>query len=640
MCVNYKSDMKQNMKWCLRSVLLGWGVSLPTVFLSTSIRPSYAISEVPKTNDRLITTASAFDINIAQQLPNRDRFIQPKPKLPAPKPEKSEPILSPSPSDLPTFAPNLEQPGISIPVRKIEVIGSTVFDLERFERIVKPLEGNSVSLEELRNVADAITKLYIDENYVTSRAVLVEQEISDGNVQIQVIEGRLQEIQIEGGKRLINYVRSRITLGADTPLRTDRLEDQLLLLKEDPLIKNIKARLQPGDNDGESILVVQVIEANPFTADFSADNYSPPILGSERFGLELAYGNVTGLGDKISASYKRTTTGESNLWDFKYAVPLNPMNGTLQLRTFLSRSEFTTSPTFTLINQGQVTSEKFDLELDSDYNLYEGTFRQPFIRNPREELALSFGFSHRDGQPIEALEAAGLPSLIADFLQEEGLEPGLQSLGLFNPELSEDKTSVFKLGLDYLTRDEQGVWALRSQLNLGTGLFDATVRNGSNPDSLFLSWLFQAQRVQRLGNNNLLIISADLQLTPDSLLPSEQFVLGGGQSLRGYRQNVRFGDNGFRLSIEDRIALKKDKEGKPTIQLAPFIDLGKVWNNPDNPTSLPDQTFLAGMGTGLLIDPTPAVSIRLDFTVPLVDLDDRGNNIQDDGLYFSINIRP
>ena len=625
---------------CLKSVIFGWGISLPTAILSTSLRPSYAVSEVPTTNEGLTTTVPALDLNIAQQPPNRDRFIQPEPKLPAPKPAESEPLLSPPPSDAPTSAPQLEQPRVSIPVRKIEVIGSTVFTPEQFDPLVKPLEGRSVSLEELQNTADAITQMYIERGYLTSRAVLVEQEITEGSVQIRAIEGRLQEIQIEGGKRLIGYVRSRIEIGADTPLRADRLEDQLLLLQEDPLIKSIRARLQPGERLGESILIVEIIEANPFTADFSADNYSPPILGSERFGLELAYGNVTGLGDKISASYKRSTTGESNLWDFQYSVPLNPMNGKLQLRTFLSRSEFTTSPTFTLINQGQVTAETFDLELDSDYNLYEGSFRQPFIRTPREELALSFGFSHREGQPIEALEAAGLPSLIADFLQEEGLEPGLQTLGLFEPELSEDKTSVFKLGLDYLTRDERGVWALSSQLNLGTGLFDATVRSDSNPDSLFFSWLFQVQRVQRLGNNNLLIISADLQLTPDSLLPSEQFVIGGGQSLRGYRQNVRFGDNGFRFSLEDRIALQKDKDGRPSFQIAPFVDLGKVWNNPDNPTSLPDQTFLAGIGAGLLLDPTPAVSIRLDFTVPLVDLDDRGNNVQDDGFYFSVHIRP
>jgi hypothetical protein len=34
--------------------------------------------------------------------------------------------------------------------------------------------------------------------------------------------------------------------------------------------------------------------------------------------------------------------------------------------------------------------------------------------------------------------------------------------------------------------------------------------------------------VQVLNDDNLLVVQADLQLTPNSLLPSQQFVIGGG----------------------------------------------------------------------------------------------------------------
>ncbi len=83
------------------------------------------------------------------------------------------------------------------------------------------------------------------------------------------------------------------------------------------------------------------------------------------------------------------------------------------------------------------------------------------------------------------------------------------------------------------------------------------------------------QRVQLLGNNQLLIVQVDVPLTPDSLLPSQLFVLGGGQSVRGYRQNVRAGDNGFRLSIEDQIALQRNEAGIPVLQIAPFCRCGR-----------------------------------------------------------------
>jgi hemolysin activation/secretion protein len=438
--------------------------------------------------------------------------------------------------------------------------------------------------------------------------VLAAQNITDGVVQIQVIEGRLEDIQIEGQKRLNpDYIRSRIRLGATTPLRVDRLEDQLRLLKADPLFESFDASLRSGKEIGQSVLVVRVKEANPFYGNLNIDNYSPPSVGSERLGVALAYRNLTGNGDELAGSYYRSTTGGSNVFDFSYRVPLNPMNGTLQLRTVLDRNKVTQAP-----------FERLNIEGES--NIYEISVRQPLIRTPREEFALSLGFSYKDGQTF-LFDRTPFPFGI-----------GADANGV-------TRTSVFRFGQDYVSRDRQGAWLARSQFSLGTGLLDATINKSPIPDSRFFSWLGQVQRVQRLGNDHLLLIQGDVQLTPDSLLPSEQFVIGGGQSLRGYRQNVRSGDNGFRFSVEDRITLQRNDAGVSIFQLAPFIDLGSIWNHPDNPNKLPRQTFLASAGLGLLWEPVPRLSLRLDYAIPFIDLDDRGTNAQDNGFFFSVNYR-
>jgi hemolysin activation/secretion protein len=171
---------------------------------------------------------------------------------------------------------------------------------------------------------------------------------------------------------------------------------------------------------------------------------------------------------------------------------------------------------------------------------------------------------------------------------------------------------------------------------LGTGWFDATINSNPIPDARFFSWLSQLQRVQRLDKNHLLIAQLDLQLTPNGLLPSQQFVIGGGQSLRGYRQNVRAGDNGLRFSIEDRITVGRDASGNPSLQIAPFFDAGVIWNVDDNPNLLQRQTFLAGVGMGILWQPIPRLNFKLDYGLPLVELDDKGNNAQDRGFYFNV----
>ncbi|MDJ0706136.1 MAG: ShlB/FhaC/HecB family hemolysin secretion/activation protein [Leptolyngbyaceae cyanobacterium MO_188.B28] len=486
-------------------------------------------------------------------------------------------------------------------MRRIEVVGGTVFGPEDLNPIVQPLEGREVTLQQLTNAANAITRLYLRDGYVTSRAVLGEQEIVDGVVQIQVIEGSVQEIQIDGNQRFnAGYIRSRLQLGTD-PLKVGQLEEQLRLLQADPLIEEIRGRLQPGEGVGETVLVVEVEEANPFQFGFNFDNYSPPSVGSERTGVSVGYLNLTGNGDSLSGSYNRSTTGNSNVWDVSYRIPVNPMNGSVQLRAVFDDFE---------ASSGLV---------EGDSQRYEVSYRQPLIRSTREELALSFGFSYRDGQTFLGDRPFGF-----------GIGP--------DPDTGVSRTSVIRVGQDYIRRDTQGAWALRSQFNIGVGLFDATDNASPIPDSEFLSWLGQIQRVQRLGKNNLLIMQTDVQLANDGLLSSEQFVIGGGQSLRGYRQNARAGDNGFRFSIEDRITLVQDQPAAKLLQLAPFVDMGAIWNDSDNPNNpfLPDQQFLAGAGVGILWEPVDALNIRLDYGIPLVDISDEGDNLQEDGVYFSL----
>jgi hemolysin activation/secretion protein len=485
-------------------------------------------------------------------------------------------------------------------VEQINVTGSSIFDAAAFAPITAPVEGREVTVEELRQTADQITQLYLDGGYITTRAVLVEQEVEAGIVEIRVIEGSLQTIEIEGNNRVnTSYIRSRIALGGRTPLNQGRLEDQLRLLRLDPLFENVEASLRAGEGLGQSILTVRVTEADPFYGSVGVDNYSNPSVGSERVGFIGGFRNVSGLGDSLSLSYYRSTTGGSNVYDMTYRVPVNAMNGTFQVRIAPSDYRITDPAFADIIDSSGYTNE------------YEISFRQPFVRTPREEFALSLGFSYRDADTQAAF--IGFPD---------------------SRILGETTTSVFSFGQDYVRRDPSGAWALRSQFSFGTGLFDATT--GGNPDGEFFSWLGQFQRVQILNPDNVLIIQADVQLTPDPLLSSEQFAIGGGQSLRGYRQNARLGDNGFRFSVEDRLTLSRNEAGTPTFQLAPFAEIGSVWNDDDNPNSLPDETFLAGLGLGALWTPFTGLDVRVDYGIPLVYLDDRGRNVQDNGFYFSV----
>ena len=530
-----------------------------------------------------------------------------------------EPTPPPQPLPPETNSPTLErdrpdvtsEDDIDVTIETIRVQGDTILTQAEVDAIVKPLEGKTVTLAELRLAVDDLTQIYLERGYITSRAVLDEASLDRGNIQIQIIEGTVKQIEVKGTERLENYVRDRVNLAVEKPLNTAELEDRLRLLRFDPLFENVEASISAGDNPevGTSVIEVRVVESDRLNAKVSVDNYSPPSVGGERLGLEGEYRSLIKGGDKISARFYPRFEAFTDTFDFgvDYQIPVNARNGTVTAGFNINRNEVV----------DPIGEEFEDVDIEGESERLSLSFRQPIIRNPRQELALSLGFDYQDGQT---------------FLFQEGV-----GFGEGANEDGETTTSVIRFGQEYIRRQVSGAWAARSQFNLGIDALGATENEDPVPDGEFISWLGQLQRVQVLNPDNFLVIQADIQLTPDGLLPSQQFVIGGGQSVRGYRQNVRSGDNGIILSVEDRWAILKSKAGRSVFTFTPFANLGTVWNQGDNPNELPDETFIAAIGVGFIWQPLNSLNVQLSYAPPLISLDDEGDDIQDDGLHFSLD---
>ncbi|WP_181016081.1 ShlB/FhaC/HecB family hemolysin secretion/activation protein [Pseudanabaena sp. BC1403] len=495
-------------------------------------------------------------------------------------------------------------------------------DWEPYRRAIR--WKDDMTEQKIRDILQQLTAdLYISKGYITSRAVLDRDQVNIQNrtVKISIWESGLCNISRHPSQpdlRLnFRYILDRIQIPNTIPLSVNRLEDQLRLLKNDPQFENIEFTLEE-QKSGEkcelkssfprnSNMFVFAKETNPLSVNTSINNYSPPSVGGEQIGVNASHQNLTGIGDRLSFSYNRSFTGGSNIYDFSYSTPLNPMNGSLNLRAAITRSTITEAP-----------FDRFGIAAKSQ--LYEVQYRQPFIRSFVEEFALSFGFTAKDGQTF----------LFNNLATPFGF--GADANGI-------TRTSVFSFGQDYLKRDEQGAWFFQSVFKLGTGLGNSTINQAPIPDSRFLNWNFQGQRWQRINDDNLLILQADLQVTPDSLLPSEQFIVGGGQTLRGYRQSARSGDNGFRFSAENRITLQRNGAGQSIFQIAPFFNMGSVWNRDENPNFLAGKNFLMSFGTGIIWEPLKNLNMRLDYAIPITAIEDRDNNLQDKGINFSFNYK-
>lgn len=550
----------------------------------------------------------------SQQLPP-PQDVQP----PSPKPPPTPPPLPqlPPPSELlqPSQpVPTPDQPLPATPqiftVKKFEVIGSTVFSPEKLHEVLADFINKPITFTQLLEARSKITQLYINAGYITSGAYIPEQTLTDGVVRIQVIEGKLEDIQITGTRRLNpNYIRSRIALGASTPLNQKRLLESLQLLQINPLIQNLSAELSAGSRPGSNLLAVKVTEADSFNVQTILDNGRSPSVGSFRRQLQINEANLLGLGDSISLAY--SNTDGSNTIDVSYTFPLNPRNGTL------SFSYGTTS--------ADIIERPFNiLDIESASQDYEITFRQPLVQTPNQEFALGLTASRRESD------------ISSSLLEQENIP-----LSLLSPGADADgntRVSALRFFQDWTSRNSQEVIALRSLFSLGIGAFNATINNTA-PDSRFFAWQGQAQWLRLLAPDTLLLIRGNVQLASTTLLASEQFGLGGIDSVRGYRQDILLKDNGAFASVELQLPILRVSEWEGVLQVTPFIDVGTAWNNSSSRDEN-DTNTLAAVGLGLRWSQGNNFTAAFEWGIPLVSVDTQGDSWQENGLYFTVRYSP
>lgn len=524
-----------------------------------------------------------------------------EPKPPPPPGEILPPLPTPPP-------PGLELvPRVRVRVREIRVVGSTVFSSDELARFTAPYVDREVTAEDLEALRIALTGLYVDRGYVNSGAILPDQDVANGVITYQIIEGALTDVMVQGNRWFrAGYVRRRLALDAGPPLNINALQQRLQLLLEDPRFERLNAELKPGLRPGESVLTVQVEDRRPFRLTLDVDNYQPPTVGAERGIVTLEDVNVTGNGDVLTLRYGKSD-GVDPLLDFKYSLPLTARDTTV---SFQYRK-----------NAFSVISEEFKaLNIESSTEIYTLTLRQPLYRTFSSEFAVELAGERLSNETT----LLGAPfDLLPGAVRGESVETAL------------------RIAQEWIYRTVDQVIAARSQLSVGVDALGATIHGHGQPDSHFLAWLGQFQIVRRFPSllESQLIFRSDTQLADDKLLALEQIAVGGRYSVRGYRENTLVRDNAFLASLEARVPVVRRRPWADFIQLAPFVDYGRAWNTAP-PTPDPDDLASVGIGLRWAVTLSGPVVVRPELEVywghPLRTVKTPGGDLQDEGVHLQL----
>ncbi len=555
----------------------------------------------------LVSTAPA----IAQTLPNLPR---PDFQRPAPLPTEAPLPTLPPPEDF-LRNPANPQPSIIPPtdfstqivVKKFEIIGSTVFTPAELAAIIAPLTNRSIGFPQLLQAANQITELYVSKGYINSGAFLPGNQtfsVQGSTIKIQVVEGSVEDIVVVGTQRLNpSYIKNRIGLGANKPLKIDRLIESLRLLQLDPLIKSISTELAAGKESGTSIVQLKVTENPTWRAGINVGNSRTPSVGEIQAQASISQSNLTGNGDGLAISYGKSEA--SNAYDINYTLPLNPHNGTLKLQYSQSNSRVIEAP----FERLDINGTAQDISIG---------YRQPLLQNTSQEFALGVTLARRSTNTgyLESVvgERIGYPS------------PGADANG-------NTRITAARFIQDYTARDSQQVFAARSQVSIGINALNATVAD-SSPDSNFFTWRGQAQYVRALAPNSIALLKIEGQIADRPLVALEQIGVGGQDTVRGYRQDLLLGDNGLLASAEIRIPIFTPPDGKQILQIVPFVDFGLVSNQSPNPT--PQTDTIASGGIGLRYQSGDNFFAKLDYGIPFTSISQPRRTGQEKGFHFSL----
>ena len=507
------------------------------------------------------------------------------PLAPAPTPLPKE-LPEPEPP-LPSILPPAPVPELRGPfpkltmfTREIRVQGSTVFTAEELAQVTDPYRNREITSEDIESLRVALTLLYVRHGYSTSGALVPDQAIVDGVLTIQIVEGKLARIDVEGNYWFrASYFTSRLRLDAGPPVNVNALQQRLQRFQADPRIERINAELKRGETRGASVLNVRVAERRPIKAWLEYNNFTAPGVGSNQVFGTIADENLLGFGDMLRVRYgqsfgtdeiarERSNAHGSGInpnLNVNYVAPITPYDTTFSVD--YRKLDFTA-----------IENSFKPLDITGKLQSFAFTLRQPVLRTPSQELALAL-----TGQS-QSFETTLLGN---PFEFQSGSTNGVSQV------------SVLRFSQEYVQRAPNQVISAQSRMSFGLPILGATVNGGPNQATgEFFSWLGQTQLVRRLNPTNIqLLARADLQVSNKHLFVIEQMAVGGRYSVRGYREFTLLRDNVFLGSLEARIPLYTSAVGRELLYLVPFFDYGRAWNTT---VATDSPEWLASVGAGAI----------------------------------------
>ena len=196
-------------------------------------------------------------------------------------------------------------PGDCVEIRQVDIKGMTLFKHSDFEAELTALIGPCTGLDTINVLLRRITNHYIERGYVTSRAVVAPQDLNDGTLEIIVFEGKLSEIKPASDEAPAGSSALSMALPGleERTLNLRDIEQGIDQITRLPSL-DAKMDIEPGLRQATSNVVVNSSRQKFWLRPtITLDNDGQLSTGRHQLGLSLSADNVFGLLDSWNAYY-------------------------------------------------------------------------------------------------------------------------------------------------------------------------------------------------------------------------------------------------------------------------------------------------------------------------------------------------
>jgi len=488
--------------------------------------------------------------------------------IPAPTPPGA--IVVPAPIEGQTLDPN----GARIQVAGFRIVGNQAIDSQTLHRLIDDQAGKPLNLYELNALARLITDHYRGQGFPVARAVIPAQKVENGQVTLEVIEGRIDRTTFTGNAGYSDAFLQRWTAPlVGQTARTASLEERVLNLNDLPGLST-QAVLTPGAEYGTTTTEFVTTE-KAYDGEISVNNYGRREIGRTRVDAAVNLNNPLGIGDQLGLRSSYSEAGLLKLGGVNYSLPLN----TLGTRLALSYTDI----------HYRIGGELRALDIKGQSQLAGATVLHPFLRSQRQNLYGTFG--------------------VRTFHGEQTV------LGV---DTSDNRVTVAETGAAWNHIDDNlNIATASARVSSNFNSYDEGDRNIGQA----LKLDGDASYLYNLSPRWAIKVSGAAQWSADPLADAEKFSLGGPSSVRAYPSADVLGDRGVFASAELRY--------RTVLFTAPgyfsaFVDGGHT-SRIDPAAGTDKSSAIGSAGLGATFFPVKAVQLELVAAVPT-----SGRNPSDD----------